>query len=349
MPQLSPSAEGFRTAFRRPLFTLAEIMWRWVVGATAITLFFFGFFEFLNTLPVTGGDLLFLKSRQPFLISQAIAHILRGTLYRGVTSLMLAAVLIGVLWMVAASLGRIATMRAVFEHVREQISRKAMALGIVIGETKAFSDRNPLRPLLRLNFLRLSVVLASVIAFWGASVVAGFAATSKDPRPGLVFLLFIPLAGLIILIWFCLNWLLSLSTVFAVRNGEDALESISSAVSLCRERPGAVIAVSTWTGLAHLVAFVAATTVVGIPLSLTPLLAWRLVALALILVTLVYFAVADWVHMARMTGYAVILEMPEALWVAPQPIPSQPTPSLSTGIDKDELILSDLPNLATQT
>lgn len=319
-----------------------------MVGATATALFFFGFFEFLNTLPVSGGDLLFLKSRQPVLISQAIAHILRGTLYRGVTSLMLAAILIGLLWMLAASLGRIATMRAIFEYVREQISRKAAASGMVLRETKPLSDGNPLQTLLRLNFLRLSVVLGSIIAFWGAGMVAGFAATNKDPRPGLVFLLFIPLAVLIVLIWFYLNWLLSLAAVFAVRDGEDALGSINSAVSLCRERPGAVFAVSTWTGLAHLVAFVAATTAVGVPLSLAPLLAWRLVALAVILVTLVYFAAADWVYMARMAGYAVILEMPEAFWVARPPILPQPSPVLNGSIDKDELILSDLPNLATQ-
>jgi len=324
-------------------------MWRWAVGATAIALFFFGFFEFLNTLPVTSGELLFLKSRQPVLISQAIAHILRGTFYRGATSLMLAAVLIGLLWMVAASLGRIATMRAVFEYVRSRIRPKAAASGIVIDETRAFSERNPLQALLRLNFLRLSVVLASVIAFWGASIVAGFAATSSDPRPGLVFLLFIPLAALIAVIWFYLNWLLSLASVFAVRDGEDALASVSSAVALCRERPGAIIAVSTWTGLAHLVAFVAATTAVGIPLSVAPLLPWRIVALAVILLTILYFAVADWIYIARMAGYAVILEMPEALWIAPPPIPPQPMPVPSSGIDKDELILSDLPNLATQS
>ena len=72
---ISPTAEGFRTAFRRPSFAIAEITWRWAVGATAALLFFFGFFEYLNTLPVTNGELLFLKSGQPFLISQAIAHI----------------------------------------------------------------------------------------------------------------------------------------------------------------------------------------------------------------------------------------------------------------------------------
>src|ERR1700741_2288324 len=75
MPPISPTVEGFRVAFRRPLLTFAEIAWRWVIGATAAVLFFLGLVEFLNTLSVTNGELLFLKTRNPFLVSQAIAHV----------------------------------------------------------------------------------------------------------------------------------------------------------------------------------------------------------------------------------------------------------------------------------
>src|SRR4051812_4936569 len=98
---ISPTAEGFRSTFRQPLFTLAEISWRWVFGATAAALFFFGLFEYLDTLPVNRGELLFLRTRQPFFIAQAIAHILRGSLYRAMMSLLIAFLLLSVLWMVA--------------------------------------------------------------------------------------------------------------------------------------------------------------------------------------------------------------------------------------------------------
>lgn len=74
---ISPTAEGFRAASRRPSLTLAEIIWRWIVGATAVALFFFGLFEYLDTLPVTNGELLFLRTRHPYLVGEAIAHILR--------------------------------------------------------------------------------------------------------------------------------------------------------------------------------------------------------------------------------------------------------------------------------
>jgi hypothetical protein len=68
---ISPTAEGFRAAFRKPSLTLAEIAWRWIAGATAIATFLFGFSEYLNTLPVTSRDLLFLRTRQPYLVAEA--------------------------------------------------------------------------------------------------------------------------------------------------------------------------------------------------------------------------------------------------------------------------------------
>ena len=103
---VSPTVEGFRAAFRRPYLTLAEITWRWIVGATALALFFFGLFEYLNTLPVTNGELLMLRTRQPYLVWQAIAHMLRGSLNRVVMSWIVAGSLLGLLWIIAASVGR---------------------------------------------------------------------------------------------------------------------------------------------------------------------------------------------------------------------------------------------------
>src|SRR5436305_2647212 len=115
---ISPTTEGFRAAFRRPSLTLAEISWRWIVGTTAVALCGFGVVEYLDTLPVTNGELLFLRSRQPYLVGEAIAHILRGSLSRAVIAGMLAAFLLSSLWIISASLGRVATVRALLEYFR---------------------------------------------------------------------------------------------------------------------------------------------------------------------------------------------------------------------------------------
>jgi hypothetical protein len=344
---ISPTAEGFRAAFRRPSLTFAEITWRWVTGATVTAVFFFGLFEYLNTLPVSNGELLFLRTRQPYLVGEALAHIFRGSLSRGMMAFLLAAIMLGVLWMFTAAAGRIATVRGLLDYfaTRRKMVGDTFAGGVPdVGE----APRSSLRGLVRLNFLRLAAALAAIFGLVGAVILAGFASPDAHPRPGLAFLLFLPLAGLISLAWSSLNWLLSLAGMFAVRDGEDAVGAISAAVSFSRERSGAVVAVSTWTGLAHLVAFVGATTVISMPLSFATIVPWRLVLAAVVLLTLGYFALADWLYMARLAGYICIAEMPEALL---RPLPPVPPPALpvQTTIDRNELILSDLPNLAVET
>ena len=353
---ISPTAEGFRAAFRRPSLTLAEVSWRWTVGATAAALFLFGLFEYLGTLPVTNGELLFLRTRHPYLVGEAIAHILRGSMNRAVMAGMLAVLMLAGLWIIAASLGRIATVRGLLDYFRRDVAGNVSAGGIANdGERDVASNVSaiPLRALARLNFLRVAVALAALLGLVGASILAGFASPDANPRPGLAFFLFLPLAALVCLAWSSLNWLLSLAGMFAVRDGEDAVGAISAAVTLCRERTGAVSAVSTWTGLAHLVVFVGASTAVSIPLGFAAVVPWRLVVVVMILVTLAYFALADWIYMARLAGYVCIVEMPEAL-LAPLPPAPQPAPPcgaepdvpglpIQTTIDRDESILSDVP------
>ncbi len=347
---ISPTAEGFRAAFRRPSLTLAEIMWRWTAGATAAALFFFGLFEYLDTLPVTNGELLFLRTRHPYLVGEAIAHILRGSLSRGVLAGLLAAMLLAVLWIVAASVGRIATVRGLLDYFRREVAGNVSAGGTPNdGERDVASNVSTSAALLRLNFLRVAVALAAVFGYVGAAILAGFASPDASPRPGLAFFLFLPLAGLIGWVWWALNWILSLAGMFAVRDGEDAVGAISAAVTFCRERTGAVFAVSFWTGLAHLVAFVGATTAVSMPLGFAGVVPWRLVVVAVILVTLVYFTVVDWLYMARLAGYVCIAETPQALLAPLPPAPLPVPPPVQTTIDREEPILSDIPNLAVET
>jgi len=327
-------------------------MWRWCFGATGIALFFFALSEFLNTLPVTNGELLFLRTRHPYLVSQAVAHMLRGSLGRVVMSGMVAIVLLALLWMIAASFGRIATLRALLEYFRVNFAQRMAATGVSTNadETDDRRARNSFRSLFDLSFLRVSLALGAVLAIVGTTILAGFALPASHPQPGLFLLLWFPMSGLIGLIWWALNWFLSLAGLFVVRDTTDAMGAISAAVSLCRERSGAVLAVSTWTGLAHVAAFVGATTVAAMPLSALGILPGRMILLGVLGLTLAYLALADWLYMARLAGYVCIAEMPEA-WFTPPPatFPPSAPPTVETTIDRDELILSDVPGLIGQT
>lgn len=354
---ISPTLEGFRAAFRRPSLTLAEIMWRWIVGATAAALFVVGLFEYFDTLPVTNGELLFLRTRHPYLVGEAIAHILRGSLNRAVMASLLAALMLCILWIVAASVGRIATVRGLLDYFRRDVAGNFSDGGITDDRKREVTSNVStvaFQALLRLNFLRVVLAVAAIFGFAGAAIVAGFASPAANPQPGLAFFLFLPLAGLVLYVWWTLNWLLSLAGMFAVRNAEDAMDAIGSAVDLTREHTAAVFAINTWTGLAHLVALVGASTIVSIPLGFAGLLPWRVIVTAMIFVILVYCALADWLYMARLAGYVCLTETPPALLapLPPAPLPRTPpvqTMPVQTMIDRNEPILSDLPNLAVET
>jgi hypothetical protein len=147
-----------------------------------------------------------------------------------------------------------------------------------------------------------------------------------------------------------LNWYLSLSSIFVVRNGGDGLWALSAAVSFSRDRVGSILAVSTWTGLAHIVAFSVATTAASLPLAFLRIVPIRMVILGILFVTVLYFAVVDWLYIARLAGYVCIAEMPENSLAMPALSPTLPGGNLvpvETTIDREEPILSDIPGLAT--
>jgi hypothetical protein len=342
---ISPTVEGFRATLRRPAISFAEIIWRWSVGAVAILLFFFGAYEYLSSLPVTSGEILFLHTKQPILIARALDHIFRGSWNRGLAAGLLAALALALLWLVAASVGRMATVVSLLEYFEtrlESSERNESPRSMVV-----------FRSLFRLNFLRLVIAVAAISGFAGAGILAGFASPDGNSNLGLAFLTFIFVASFVALAWWILNWLLSLGAVCAVREGEDALAAIASAVTLCRERATAVFAVSFWTAMVHLALFVAATSIVVIPIALVGTIAWRMVASAVFLITILYFAVADWIHVARIAGYVCIGDLPDLeVSAGPREIGAFPpfgTPATAiarteAAVDRDELILSDVPN-----
>lgn len=346
---ISPTVEGFRASLRRPAISLAEITWRWSVGAVAVLLLLFGAYEYISTLPVTSAEILFLQTKQPILIARALDHIFRGSWNRGVAAGLLAALGITLLWLIAASLGRMATVANLLEYFHARFAR---------SETnRNSSSAGTFRSLFRLNFLRLVVAVAAISGFAGAGILASFASPDRNSNLALGVLLFFFVASVVALAWWILNWLLSLAAVYAVRDGDDALAAITSAVTLCRERASAIFAVSFWTAMVHLAMFLVATSIVVIPLALVGTIAWRMIAVAVFLITIFYFAAADWIRLVRIAGYVCIGNLSD-LDFSPGPRELGPPPpwrALGAGIrseaavDRDELILSDLPNPAAQT
>ncbi|HSS95894.1 MAG TPA: hypothetical protein VLK33_02630 [Terriglobales bacterium] len=334
MKRRSPTLEGFKVIFRRPSLGMGEISWRWSFGAGATALLCFSFLEYLDTLPVSNRELLLLRSRQPALVSKAFSHILSGSGPRFMVASLLLILTITLAWVVIGSLGRAATLKGLLSYFWAD------------DASKTFPFR--MKALYGLNFLRAGATLAVIVGSVGAMVLGGMASSKKDPSPGLAFLIFLAVATMAWLAWSVMNWVLSVASVFVVTNNADTLGAIGDAVGMLREHFGAVWAVSTWFGLAHVVAISVASSVIVLPLAFVGLLPRGLVFLAILLIAMLYFAVVDLLYLGRLGSLVWIVEgraiEPEPILVRPLPLipPSYLGPS-GDRVDPDDLILSDIP------
>lgn len=342
MKSRSPTLEGFRAILQSPSFGLAEIAWRWSFGAAASLLLGFSFFEYLDTLPVSRGDLLLLRTTQPALVSQAVQHIFHGSALRVIETAVILALTLGVAWVVIASLARAATIKALLAHFRDKN----------ISTSNQPEKKNwHLRSLYMLNGFRFGTTLAAAVGLLAAVLLGGAVSRPDNPAPGSALLIVLTIAILVWVSWSTLNWFLLLAGIFVVADGQNTLGAIAAAVGLCRTRPGSVFAAGTWFGLAHLTAFAVASSVVAFPLGLASILPAGVVLGGVLLVTLLYFAVADFLYVGRLAAYVAIVELPDAAVsteTSPPLLPQgreYPDPSIQSrpAVDATELILSDAP------
>jgi hypothetical protein len=325
--------------FRRPSFGVAEIAWRWSFGATVVTLLAFSLVEYLDTLPVTPGDLFLLQTRQAFLIVRAVEHILSGSAVRVIEVAVAMAVGLALAWIVVASFGRAATLKSLLAYLEPESAEQQPPSSSEAGDRQRGAWR--LSPLLGLNFLRVAVTFLAVIGCLAALVLAGVASPARNPLPGLSFLVFSAILLLVWVAWSTLTWFLSVAAIFVVRDGEHTFGALAAAVDLFRNRSGPVLAASTWFGLAHLVAFFLASVVVAFPLAFAGVVPPGFVLLGVLLVTCVYFTAADFLHIGRLAAYVAICQWPEAPAVPAIKYVS-PAAAPRARVDPDELILSDL-------
>jgi hypothetical protein len=348
MPQISPTIEGFRAAFRRPSLTFAEVAWRWSTGAAAAALVTLAVFEYCDSLRVTDLEASLLATRQPLLALQVLLHIFRGTISRVLAASLIIGVAVSLAWIVVGSVGRAATVRALLDYFR---STARFSSSEHQNQAAAF------RPLMAINFWRLVAALAGLLGFVGVGTLFRLIPPQLNAHSALAYSVLVLLVSLISIVWAQLNWTLSLACIFAVRDGEDALGAIFAAVTFLGERAGSVLSVETWNVVAHVAALGGGTTLVSMLLAFVPVVPARVIIAGGLLVMLGYWALVDWLYMARQAGYICIAEMPSALAspsvperpIAPHAIGDLPTGnSVQTTIDASEPILSDLLKLASE-
>jgi hypothetical protein len=314
---------GFRAAFRRPEVVVAEIVWRWAFGAAAGAIVAVALLRFLASLTVTEGDLFGLRSGLPPLMADAILHIFEGAGARLLRLTLVSAAAIAVLWMLAASAGRAATLRA-----------------LVADVPASFRARHALGSLLGVNFFRVFVTFLGALAAVGAAILAGHAANlTEDPSILMFNVVFLALLFVACLAWSTLNWYFSLAPIFVVRDHRSAFASVADAVHLVRRRNWDMAVVSTLYGLLKLFAIAVATVLSLLPLGFIAEWPWELTTAVLVVIALAYFAVADVLYIARLASYLLIAdqerarEVEEAARPSASPVPAEQSPPVTSGAE----------------
>jgi hypothetical protein len=331
----SPTLEGFQTIFRLPLIGLAEISWRWSFGLAAAAGLLFALREYLATLPVTAGEILLLRTRQPTLILQALARIFHGSVPRAAAAIVLLVLALSVAWIVVASVGRAATLRSLLEYARDpDRGRSFDSPDLNFVREKPIAPTWSLASIFVLNSLRGATMLAGGVALIGAVLIGQATSSPDDPSPGSAVLIFWILAVAIGAVCLMLNWYLSLAAIFVVRDSESAFGALVKATDLCRARAGSMTAAGIWFGIAHTVVFLVACSAAALPLGFAEILPAGMVFGGLLLVALLYFAAVDYLYVGRQAAYVFMIEQPE------------PEPEARTRPSSEDDILSDIPGLA---
>ncbi len=297
--------------YRQPILGLAEVAWRWTVAAAAWLLLGLLVIEYIDSLSITRGDRLLLGSGVPWLVMASARRILMSRAGRFSAAALIVGSAVGVLWIFAASIGRAAMIRAMLDSIRP----RAEAEG---------SMQYELGSLLGLHSLRAGLLTAAVLAWTCAALLAGFAPAGSNPRPGLLLLFVFALGFVIRGFWGCLDWLFSIAPIFTIRDGSGTLQSVSSAIRFVLERKRALVGAGASFAAIHLVVFLSACSIASVPLTLLGILPARVIAPVLVLLILVYFAVIDFLHAAKLAAYITILAQPDQSF---QPALAGPEPS----------------------
>lgn len=294
----SPFRDGFAALSHDPALLAAELTWRWCFGLAAWGLVTVAAAWFLASLKISPRDEFLLTAWPRLLWQNAVHHVLHGSLQRFVLQqgvLLLGATL---LWCLAATAGRAATLRRLVAMFRDP------------------GDDNPedLDDEMRWHFasifsLQLARAVWSLLAVAVAvgSLMAGMVmAAEQRGFAALAFFIFgIGLAG------GCgatLNWFFGLAPLFCIRNGVGASEALAQTVDFSARCKGRLALLglefrvlrAVWGGTM----FLALLSLVGLARVLP--IGWWLLVCAV--VALLYFAGADMFYLARLAAYTSLAE-----------------------------------------
>jgi hypothetical protein len=300
----SPFQEGFAPLREEPLLFAAELAWRWCFALAAWLLMLVAAVLFLDSLKVSELDQFLLSTLQPALEWSALNHILHGALLRAVWIKFIVLAGLTLLWAFAAAVGRAASLRNL--------------VALFGGEDRDERAGWQFQPMLQLH-------LARALWTWTASgclVGSILLGTAMQPQHAARAAFFYVLGVALSLVFgVMLNWFFGLVPLFCIRNQASAGEAIWLTLDFCERQCGRLFGLSLGFLALRIVWAGSMIFLVLAPISLGKHLAVGWIILLMFVLSLLYFAGADALYLARLGAYAALAEIDAQATPEPEPTP----------------------------
>jgi hypothetical protein len=279
----NPITQGLRAVTRDPAIFLVEILWRWSFAVLACMLVAGVGLMLLGPLHVGKAWDTAWSSRDPQRIGQFLVVIV---LLLG-TKLIIVAIAIplaiALLWGILAALGRFVTVKRLRSGLTSLRFRTVFALQLLRGLVSWFA---------------LILLFATTL---GEALIA-----TRGTQPDLVlyYLMVMPSVVLIGVSWLILNWYLSLAAIFG-REGQSLRGAFRQARQTVRQQRSDFAGTGFVFLLFRTVILLIALAICGLTSGMAGTAPQSYFVL-LIVVSLAYLAVADFLYMARMAAYLAL-------------------------------------------
>jgi hypothetical protein len=279
----NPITQGLRAVTRDPVIFLVEILWRWSFALLACLLVFAAGVMLLGPLHIGNTWDAAWQSRDPKRLAYLILNILLLLGTKAIVAAIALPIAIALLWGILSALGRFVTVKRLRTGLTSLRFRSILALQVL----RAF-----------ISWFSIVLLFAATL---GAAIIA-----SRGPRPDplLYYLIMMPSVVLISSFWLVFNWYLSLAAFFG-REGQSFRGAFRQARQTIRLQRSDFAGTGFVFLLFRTVALLISMAICGLASGMVGTSPQAYFVL-LMVVSLVYFAIADFLYMSRMAAYLAL-------------------------------------------
>jgi hypothetical protein len=279
----NPITQGLRAVMRDPAIFLVEILWRWSFTLLASWLVIAACLMVLAPLHAGPAWDTAWRSRDTQRMGQLVVTILLILGMKAVVAAVAIPLAVAFLWSIFSALGRFVTVKRLRAGLTSLRFRSVFALQLLRGLIGWFS------------------LVLLVAATFGEALIA-----SRGPKPDLLlyYLMVMPSVVLISAFWLTVNWYLSLAAIFG-REGQSFRGALRQARQTIRQQRSDFAG----TGFVFLLFRVVVLLIVMAICGLTSGMAGtapQSYFVLLMVISLVYFAISDFLYVARMAAYLAL-------------------------------------------